>query len=155
MDPTLIRQFRRALRRFQRLNDVQLKSCCTRVSLPQCLVLLEVDEAEQPTMGQLATRLRLDGSTLSRTVESLVSRGLLERERSEQDRRTVRIRLTRSGRAECKTLHRDNDARCTDVLGRIPASRRPAVIRSFELLVQAYLDHEAESSRRRGGAEVA
>ena len=39
-----IRKFRRVLRRFERITNAQLKSCCAQVSLAQCLVLLEIDE---------------------------------------------------------------------------------------------------------------
>ena len=95
MNITQIRQFRRILRRFERLNYDQLKSCCAHVTLAQCIVLLEIDDGGQLTMSQLASRLRLDNSTLSLTIEGLVQRRLVERLREDQDRRVVRIQLTR------------------------------------------------------------
>jgi len=74
-----IRHFRRILRRFERLTNAQIKNCCSGVTLAQCLVLLEVEEQDRPTMGQLASQLRLDNSTLSRTVDGLVGNGMVER----------------------------------------------------------------------------
>lgn len=132
------------MRRFERITNAQLKSCCARVTLAQCLVLLEIDEERRLTMGQLATRLRLDNSTSSRTVEGLVQRGLVERLGDERDRRVVRIRLTPEGEAVCRSIHEENDGLYSRVFERIPASRRGAVIENFECLVQAFLDHEAE-----------
>jgi DNA-binding MarR family transcriptional regulator len=143
MDTRDIRRFRRVLRSFERLNQVQLKSCCSRVTLAQCLVLLETEEAGRPTMGELAARLRLDNSTLSRTVDGLVERGCLARERDDRDRRAVWVRLTAEGVAVCRSIHKENDAYYRRVLRRIPPSRRAAVLRGFETLVRAFLDDEA------------
>jgi len=139
-----IRSFRRVLRRFTRLINSQLKTCCNEVTLAQCLVLLEVEELGSPTMGQLATNLRLDNSTLSRTVEGLVARELVARVRDDGDRRVVKVRLTEEGEAVSRSIHADNDAICRRVFQRIPTSRQKRVIEDFELLVQAYLDDEHE-----------
>lgn len=150
MDNREIRAFRRVLRQFERINHVQLKTCCCGVTLAQCLVLLEVDENGRLTGGQLATRLRLDNSTLSRTIDTLVRRGLLERQRDDRDRRVVWIALTAEGVSTCLAIHRDNDARYRDVLDSIPPSRRREVLRSFRVLVQAFVDSEGASREGSG-----
>lgn len=140
-----IRAFRRTLRRFERATAAQVKGSCSRVSLPQCVVLLEIDEVGELSMGELAARVRLDGSTLSRTVEGLVARKLVARRADADDRRVVRIRLTARGDAVCRSIHEENDAHCRRVFAKIPPQRRATVIRSFETLVQAYLDCESEA----------
>jgi DNA-binding MarR family transcriptional regulator len=140
-----IRRFRGILRRFERVTASQVRNCCAGVTLPQCLVLLEVDEAEQLTVGQLAARLRLDNSTLSRTIDTLVRKGSLDRTRDERDRRVVRIRLTPAGQAVCQAIHKQNDSLYRGIFEKIPPSRRATVVRHFETLVQAFLDSEDES----------
>lgn len=145
MNLTEIRRFRRNLRRFERLNQAQLKNCCAHVTLAQCIVLLEIDEGGQLTMSRLASRLRLDNSTLTRTIEGLVQRGLVRRLREDQDRRVIRIRLTSKGDGVCRAIHKQNDAHYGEVFARIPKSRRGTVIKNFEILVQAFLDHEVEA----------
>ena len=140
-----IRRFRRTMRRFERVSDALVGSCSARVTLAQCVVLMEIDEGGELSMSRLAASLRLDNSTLSRTIEGLVGKGLVERLRDDGDRRVILIRLTPEGKAICRTIHQENDEHCRCVLGRIPASKRAAVLRSFEVLVQAYLDQEAES----------
>jgi len=141
-----IREFRGNLRQFERVTNLHLKTCCADVTLAQCLVLLEIEGTERPTVGRLASRLRLDNSTLTRTLDGLATRGLVERIRDDADRRVVRIELTSEGKNVCRTIHRDNDAHYRRVFQKIPPSRRATVMRSFELLVQALLDCEAESS---------
>ena len=145
MDVQEIRQFRHILRRFERLTNAQIKNCCSGVTLAQCLVLLEVEEQGRPTMGQLASQLRLDNSTLSRTVDGLVGNGLVERLRDDRDRRVVWIRLTAQGNALCRSIHDENEAHCRRAFEKIAPSKRGTVIRNFEILVQAFLDCEAES----------
>lgn len=149
MDTRQVRAFRRSLRQFTRVTHLQLKSCCTEVTLAQCLVLLEVDDRGRLTVGQLASRLRLDDSTLSRTIDGLVRRGLLQRTRDDEDRRVVWIGLSPSGTATCEAIHGQNDVLYGRILDRIPPSRRVAVIRSFELLVQAFLDGEGDTGTER------
>jgi DNA-binding MarR family transcriptional regulator len=145
VNQTDIRSYRRALRRFERVTNHQLKNCCSGVTLAQCLVLMEIDESDRLTTSGLASRLRLDNSTLSRTIDGLVKQEQLERRRDDEDRRVVWLRLTRKGRATCRSLHKENDAICRRVMEKIPPSRRDTVLRSFETLVQAYLDCEQET----------
>ena len=145
METEQIRRFRHFLRGFERITNVQLKNCCAGVTLAQCCVLLEIDENGRLTMGQLASRLRLDNSTLSRTIDGLVGRGLVERLREDKDRRVVRIQLTEEGDAVCLAIHEENDRHCRRVFEKIPPSERKTVVRYFETLVQAFLDSEAES----------
>lgn len=142
-----IRRYRRASRQFERLDGVQLKACCCGLTFAQGLILLEIDESGELTIGELAANLRLDHSTLSRTVDGLVRKQLLERRRDDEDRRLVRIKLTANGRKTCRQVHENNDAYCRGVFKKIPPAERETVIRSFETLVQAYLDHEAERCR--------
>ncbi len=150
MNLAKVRQFRSAMRQFERVANLQQKGCCSGVTLAQCLVLLEIEEQRQLTVGSLAGRLRLDDSTLSRTIDGLVRKELLDRQRDERDRRVVWIRLTPEGKAICRSIHRDNDAHCRRVFQKIAPSRREAVLRNFELLVRAFLDCEAESTRHDG-----
>jgi DNA-binding MarR family transcriptional regulator len=137
-----IRRYRSALRKFERLIGTQLKQCSCSVTLPQCLVLLDIDEHGTASMSELASHLRLDHSTLSRTVDGLVKKGLLSRKPDAGDRRVVRVALTASGQETCEGIHVGNDAFCQGVFGQIPPAQREAVLRHFEQLVQAYLDHE-------------
>ena len=145
MSTRQIRAFRRCLRLFERVTSAHLRNCCADVTLAQCHILLEVDEQERLTVGQLASRLRLDDSTLSRTIDGLVRKGLLDRVRDGDDRRVVWIRLTTEGDTVCATIHGQSDALYREVFRRIAPSRREAVARSFDVLVQAFLRTETES----------
>jgi DNA-binding MarR family transcriptional regulator len=49
-------------------------------------------------MSELADHARLSLSTATGLIDALVSKGLVKRERSEEDRRIVRVQLTATGR---------------------------------------------------------
>ena len=138
-----IRRYRRALRQFERLIGKQLRSCSCGVTLAQCLVMLEIDEHARLSVGQLAAHLRLDHTTLSRTVDSLVRKRLVSRLRDDQDRRVVWVQLTKAGVSRCLEIHDKNDAFCSAVFKKIPAKERSIVIKNFETLVNAYVEQES------------
>jgi DNA-binding MarR family transcriptional regulator len=144
MDKSDIRKYRSALRKFQQLAGSQFKLCACGVTLPQCLVLLYIDEQQWVTMGQLASHLRLDSSTLSRTVDGLEGKGLVERWGDDQDRRIVWVQLSEEGRKLCVDIHDSNDAYVRDVFQHITAAKRQSVIDAFETLVEAYVTHQEE-----------
>ena len=71
------------------------------LTYPQYLVLLVLDEAGGATMGELGEKLRLESSTLSPLAKRLEGQGLIARQRSADDERTVLVSLTEAGRERC------------------------------------------------------
>lgn len=72
------------------------------VSLSQAFALHELDTDTPLTQQELAERLRLEKSSVSRMAAEMERRGLLVRERDPDDRRHYKLRLTDRGR----TVHR-------------------------------------------------
>ncbi|WP_060906920.1 MarR family winged helix-turn-helix transcriptional regulator, partial [Streptomyces scabiei] len=64
------------------------------LTYPQYLVMLSLWERGETTVKELTGALRLDYGTLSPLLKRLESAGLLSRERSLRDERSVRIALT-------------------------------------------------------------
>ncbi|MCY0937168.1 MarR family winged helix-turn-helix transcriptional regulator [Streptomyces sp. H34-S4] len=69
------------------------------LTYPQYLVMLVLWEHGQLPVKQLGEHLRLDSGTLSPLLKRLESAGLLVRERSAADERSVRVRPTEAGTA--------------------------------------------------------
>lgn len=69
------------------------------VSLSQAFAIHELDRGAGLSQRELAERLYLEKSTVSRMVADLEHKGLVERERDPASRRTYRLRLTDAGRA--------------------------------------------------------
>ena len=69
------------------------------LTYPQYLVLLVLWEEDGVPVKHLAERLMLDSATLTPLLKRLEQRGVVVRQRDEDDERVVRIRLTDAGRA--------------------------------------------------------
>ena len=67
-------------------------------SVSQALALHALDTDLPLSQQELAARLRLEKSSVSRLVADLERRGLIQRQRDEENRRVVRLRLTDEGR---------------------------------------------------------
>jgi DNA-binding MarR family transcriptional regulator len=68
------------------------------LSLSQAFALHELDIDAPLSQRDLAERLRLEKSTVSRLVADLENRGLLTRQRDPDNRRVYRLRITAAGR---------------------------------------------------------
>src|SRR5690606_26119269 len=68
------------------------------INAVQALLLFNIGDAEL-TAGELRTRGHYLGSNVSYNLKKLVDAGYIHHERSEADRRSVLVRLTRKGEA--------------------------------------------------------
>jgi DNA-binding MarR family transcriptional regulator len=75
---------------FERLNMLEINSV-------QALLLFNIGENEV-TAGELKSRGYYQGSNVSYNLKKLVELGFMHHQRSEIDRRSVRVRLTEKGR---------------------------------------------------------
>ena len=69
------------------------------VSLSAAYAIHELDHGDGLSQQELAERLMLEKSTVSRMVADLERKGLVERQRDPANRRVYRLRLTDEGRA--------------------------------------------------------
>ncbi|MGB4059063.1 MAG: MarR family transcriptional regulator [Burkholderiaceae bacterium] len=75
------------------------------LTFPQYVVMMALWQHKALTAGALAEAVALDAGTLVPLVRKLVSQGLLQRERSPEDDRSVIISLTAAGEALQKQAH--------------------------------------------------
>jgi len=64
-----------------------------------------LDWEEETTVTQLASRLPVDASRVSRVVTALVDKGLLRRRRLRSDRRVVMLRPSDQGKELAQQIH--------------------------------------------------
>jgi DNA-binding MarR family transcriptional regulator len=128
--------FRAKLREIERAVWLQTKSeaLCCGVTLSQCHAILEIGEAGELNLKDLAARLGLDKSTLSRTVESLVQDGLAERTPSSVDRRATVIRLNEKGHTARNRINSTWNRICRDMFRSIPREKHSQLIESISIL---------------------
>ena len=130
-----IREFRKSLRILEQEVGLSMASetgCCG-VTLAQCHILLEVDQRERTSVTELAAKLELDKSTMSRTVDTMCRAGLLNRETDPSNRRQQVISFTGEGRLKSDRINGLCDSSYTRLFDFIPAEKRQMVVESAAL----------------------
>jgi DNA-binding MarR family transcriptional regulator len=157
MDIARIRLLREKLRQVEReVNDpFRSDGGCCGISLAQCHTLLEVGNAGQVSLVNLASILGLDTSTLSRTIQGLVMLGFVNRTTSDKDRRYVSISLTEQGRGVYEKIESTFNDYFRQVIELIPADKRDAAIDGVAAFADALKAHNHSPSCCAGGEGVA
>jgi DNA-binding MarR family transcriptional regulator len=95
-------------------------------------------------MGEVAARVRLPLSTATRLVDRLVARGMLQRERLEENRRVVRVALASGGRRFHQVAVSGRVAGAQRMLQHLSDGEQRDLIRLFRKIV----DSTVEESER-------
>jgi DNA-binding MarR family transcriptional regulator len=147
MNTSEIRAFRRDLRSFSRILDRQVEvCCCCDVTPAQCHALLALEESGAVPNGELAARLQVDASTLSRTVEQLVVKELVVRRPHPDDRRATLLELSGRGETVAVDIHAAADALYSGILEDIPVDARRDVLQKFSQLVETFTRWQSRRS---------
>ena len=104
------------------------------LSLGQMRALLVLEAEGEPRLRELAGRVGLDESTVSRLVDRLVAKGLVERHVGVPDRRSIGVVLTAAGREAVAELRALRRAFLTDLLSALEPTDRHELVRLFRLL---------------------
>lgn len=113
------------------------------IDIPQWRVLATLSSREGWTAKAIVASTRTHKSTISRAVEALARRGLIESIQSPDDKRAYRLRLTAAGRKLFRQIEplvlayeRDLLARLSDSEGRALAKGIAALERTLKLAEQ-------------------
>ena len=87
--------------------------------------------------GELAARLRLEKSTVSRLVRPLEKRKWIKRTSAAYDRRVIHIQLTPSGHAAAQRLADARHSKFDDLLAALPKAKRASILEAMSILVRA------------------
>lgn len=123
------------IRRFGLL-EKEGAQCCG-VSLIQSHILFEVQRQKNPSLNELASSLGLDNSTLSRHIQGLVNKNLVERTQSPTDRRYLSITLTPEGEKYENEIGKQMNTYIEEILSNVPKVKRMQVLESIDLILEA------------------
>ena len=123
---------KRLLRTYQLRDRKQI--CCFNLSVSQCYTVDALGEEGVMTMRELAFRMDLDRSTMTRIVDQLVKKGMVARHLSEEDRRICCVRLTKKGHQCYLELRSRFLAFQKAILEKIPSESREQVIEALQQL---------------------
>jgi DNA-binding MarR family transcriptional regulator len=133
-----------ALMRFVRnfgLHQPDRTPCGQPLPVSEAHALSEIARDGRLRQVELARRLKLEKSTVSRIVANLAGRGWVHRHAAAEDGRGVLLELTDAGSAAADRIADARRDRFTAMLDRIPDDRRADVVRALNLLAEAADEH--------------
>jgi len=101
--------------------------CCYEITVSQCYVLYELKK-ESLAMRNLASRLYLDISTMSRVVDQLQKKKYIIREQDVADRRIIYVSLTKEGKELLRRIELDLISTEKELLKQISPAARHSVL---------------------------
>ncbi|MEH1130749.1 MarR family winged helix-turn-helix transcriptional regulator [Micromonospora sp. CPCC 206061] len=129
-----------ALMRFVRnfgLHQPDRTPCGQPLPVSEAHALTEIARDGRLRQVELARRLRLEKSTVSRLVTNLVGRGWVQRHTADDDGRGVLLELTDAGGTAAERLAEARRQRLDALLERVPDDERAAVVRALQTLAEA------------------
>ncbi len=112
--------------------------CCDGLSQRQTAILRILVSSEGSRISDLAAMSDITPSAMTRVLEKLEQRGLVERVRGAQaDGRAAMVRITAEGRKTRKQIDALMRERSEQILGTIPERERNGVLKALQLLNDA------------------
>jgi DNA-binding MarR family transcriptional regulator len=111
--------------------------CGQAVSVAEAHALMDLAAFGSLRQGELAARLKLEKSTVSRLVRQMETHGWIERTGDRIDGRVKLIRMTRQGRETAKLLARARQEKFARIISAIPEDKRSMVVQAISILERA------------------
>lgn len=134
-----VKQLREYTRELEcHLANMNQSDCCQcGVNTSQCFLLVEIGRKTGVCAKELAEILRVDKSSISRSVEELVQKGYVNRETSREDRRSVVLSLTESGRERFNRIEHDMEEKFRKVMAGIEKEKQEQVLEALRIYNEA------------------
>lgn len=119
------------------------------VSFVQWIVLLKLREGAGISASDLCRQMRHDNGAFTRLIDQLEERGLVERQRNNEDRRVVNLELTAAGRRKVAELL----PVAVDVLNTATSAFTKTEMAELVRLLSKFIDAlKSQEQARSGGA---
>lgn len=138
-EPTNVSIVRNTIKVFMRSLGVLegKKTFCYDCTYAQCHVIWETAQEQKISVNELAARLNISKSAVSRTVEDLVNKGYLQRTPNPDDRRYVDIELTQNGERSFKEIELNSRRYFEAILENIPQEKHDTVLEGIQIFSSA------------------
>lgn len=112
------------------------------LTLPQWRILWLLSNGVASTSTRVRKAAHIDKGQFSKTLNTLLEKGLVQLEPYAQDKRQFAISLTKKGCATCALLAPEMDARQAHLLAALTAPERELISHAIEALSEAAKRHE-------------
>ncbi len=122
------------------------------ITPPQLNALVILIEQGEITMGELCERMYLACSTATDLIDRMERNGLIARERDQNDRRVIRLKVLQPGKQVIEEVMVARKHYLGGILEQVPESERDSLIRYLGdlhmLMQQAEVEHATEAIRQ-------
>jgi DNA-binding MarR family transcriptional regulator len=127
-----------SLRRIIRSIDQHNKQLGSKYGLtvPQLVCLRQLLQEGVMTLGRLAKAVYLSQATVTGIIDRLYEKGLISRERSTEDRRKMKVRLTEEGIRMVRDMPWPLQERFSNSLAALPETEQDQIDQTLKKLVQ-------------------
>ncbi len=119
------------------------------VTLPQFHMLKFVRDSDGITVTELSHMLMISAPTTSRMIDGLCSKGLLEKEKDEQDHRVTRLRLSTKSEGLLKALTDLQNKILLAVFKEEDDAELERTVRHISTIIDRWLQIEEETEKER------
>lgn len=130
----------------------RMKALAFELTLAQGRCLWAISQRENCTLREVSRHLSVRPSTTSQLVERLVQAGLVQRESDPDDRRAVRLRLSKKGRGVFDRHRAHRRTHLSQFLDRLTPAQRKAMLGALEALNDVVQQVGRESKDESGAA---
>jgi DNA-binding MarR family transcriptional regulator len=112
----------------------------------QYAILVAIDENEGVSQTGLVTKTGIDRSTLADIVRRMIEKGLVQRQRTNEDARTYAVRLTRKGATMLRKMRPYAEEVDNRILGSLPEEYRHVFLEALKHMVQDLTEPDANAN---------
>lgn len=125
-----------AIRITMRVLGAQLSEPVFGLTVPQFYILHQLEQKGKCTVGELADSMAVKPSAITAMIDRLDKHGFVVRDRDENDRRVVHIRLTASGDETLSQVKKHRQAIFQHYLSHLTPEEMNSMIHVLEKLVR-------------------
>lgn len=124
------------------------KMACCGLSVSQCYIIETLERYGALNMNQLAEKMHLSVSTITRVIEPLVQKGFIKREEDSDDRRVRYVSITKEGQAVFQKSWKNVFESEKTILSNIPFEQRENLIQLLNQLNKSVSHWQACCSKK-------
>ena len=120
------------------------------LSVPQFRTLAFIKNNDGASLSSLANHIGLTLPSMSKLIDGMVSRGLVDRDEHREDRRRICLRLTPQGKSELEAAHSHTQAFLADKMSGLTKEELTTITHSMQILRELFISERVKKSTFQG-----
>ncbi len=120
------------------IEEAELKKQGVNLSMNEVHTLEAIESSDDPTMSNVARKLRITTGTLTSTINRLVSKKYVTRDTDEADRRKVYLRLTNSSLNVLEEHSKFHNEMIDSIFDELPIAEDEVLLKALESISQYF-----------------